>query len=61
LAESRRHAEHLRALPLDAALQKRFEHLAEESLAEQARIEAGDQVDFETFRLRYLSPELLKV
>jgi glutamate--cysteine ligase len=61
LAESRRHAERLRELPLDAAVQQRFGHLAEESLAEQARIEAGDTVDFETFRQRYLSPDLLKV
>lgn len=61
LAESHRHAERLRALPLDPAVQKRLEHLAAESLAEQGRIEAGDTVDFETFRQRYLSPDLLKV
>jgi len=40
---------------------QRFEHLAEESLEEQRRIEAGDKVDFETFRQQYLSPALLKV
>ena len=39
----------------------RFAHLAEESLAEQRRIEAGDKVDFETFRQQYLSPDLLRV
>jgi glutamate--cysteine ligase len=61
LTESRRHAAALRAQPLDAATDKRFAHLAGESLAEQARIEAGDKVDFETFRQGYLSPDLLKV
>ena len=54
------HAGHLRGLPLGEKADKRFRHLAAESLAEQARIEVGDKVDFETFRQRYLSPELLK-
>ncbi len=61
LAESLLHAGHLRGLPLDPRVEQRFAHLAEESLAEQARIEAGDKVDFETFRKQYLSPDLLKV
>ena len=61
LAESKRHAAHLRALPFDARTDARFVHLARESLEEQARIEAADQVDFEAFRRKYLSPELLRV
>ena len=61
LAESLLHAGSLRGLPLAAGTRERFEHLAAESLAEQGRIEAGDKVDFETFRQRYLSPDLLKV
>jgi len=61
LAESLLHAGHLRGLPLDPKIEQRFAHLAGESLAEQKRIEAGDKVDFETFRKQYLSPDLLKV
>jgi glutamate--cysteine ligase len=61
LAESLLHAGSLRGLPLGAEIKKRFEHLAAESLEEQRRIEAGDKVDFETFRQQYLSPDLLKV
>ena len=61
LAESLLHAGSLRGLPLGPGVGERFAHLAEESLAEQRRIEAGDRVDFETFRKQYLSPELLKV
>ena len=61
LAMSLLHARSLRGVLLAPAVEKRFAKLAEESLAEQARIEAADTVDFETFRRQYLSPELLKV
>jgi len=61
LTESLRHAERLRGLALPAKAEMRLVHLAAESLVEQIRIEAGDKVDFETFRQKYLSPELLKV
>jgi glutamate--cysteine ligase len=61
LAESLRHAGSLRGLPPGAGAKARFEHLAAESLEEQRRIEAGDKVDFETFRKQYLSPDLLIV
>ena len=61
LAESLRHAGSLRGLPLGAGAKARFAHLAGESLEEQRRIEAGDKVDFETFRKQYLSPDLLIV
>ena len=60
LALSLAHAGHLRGLPLGAQAEQRFTHLAEASLGEQRLIEAGDHLDFETFRQRYLSPELLK-
>jgi glutamate--cysteine ligase len=61
LAESLLHAGSLRGLPLSAEATQRFARLAEESLAEQGRIEAADTMDFETFRKQYLSPDLLKV
>jgi len=60
LALSRAHAAELRARPLPPKVDLRFRHLAAESLAEQSRIEAADKVDFETFRQRYLAPELLR-
>ncbi|MGQ0653890.1 MAG: glutamate--cysteine ligase [Betaproteobacteria bacterium] len=61
IALSLLHAGQLRDVPLAEKSGERFRRLAEESLAEQARIEAGDRVDFETFRQRYLSPELLQI
>jgi glutamate--cysteine ligase len=60
LALSRAHAAALRERPLPPKVDQRFRHLAAESLAEQARIEAADKTDFETFRQRYLAPELLR-
>jgi glutamate--cysteine ligase len=47
------------AMPADA--ERYFARLAQKSLEEQKKIEAGDSVDFETYRSRYLSPELLKL
>jgi len=47
------------AFPPDAAA--RLRQMAEESIGEQRKIEAADSVDFETYRARYLSPELLKL
>src|SRR5580765_6908748 len=61
LAESLLHAGSLRSLPLGPGVKERFERFAAESLEEQRRIEAGDKVDFETFRRQYLSPDLLRV
>ena len=46
-------------VPLDAA--RRMAQLAADSIKEQEKIEASDSVDFETYRGRYLSPELLKL
>jgi glutamate--cysteine ligase len=45
--------------PPDAA--RYLVRLAEKSLDEQKAIEKSDSVDFETYRARYLSPELLKL
>ena len=61
LALSERHAAHLRGLPLPREVEAHFARLAAESLAEQREIEAADTVPFETFRQRYLAPELLKL
>lgn len=51
----------LLARPFPAALQQRFEAMAAESLAEQARIERADTLDFETFRRFYVAPERMAV
>jgi len=51
----------LLAMPFPDALQRHFEALAAESLAAQARIEAADTMDFETFRRQYVAPERMKV
>jgi len=58
LAQSLRHHETLLALPFDAQAQARFALMAEESLAEQRRVEAADDMPFETYRQRYLAGEL---
>ncbi len=58
LAQSLRHRETLLAMPLSDGAQARFERMAEDSLAEQRRIEAADQLPFELWRQRYLAGEL---
>ena len=60
LALSRQHRATLRERPFPPGTAERFKRMASESLAEQRRIEAADSVPFETYRERYLSPELLK-
>ncbi|OFZ72077.1 MAG: glutamate--cysteine ligase [Betaproteobacteria bacterium RBG_16_64_9] len=55
LAQSLKHCDTLRNRPLPAGVEERFARLAEESLAEQRRIEAADRMDFETYRQRYLA------
>jgi glutamate--cysteine ligase len=59
LAQSLRHRDALLSEPLPAEAEARFARLAEESIAEQRQIEAEDELPFETFRQRYLSPEQL--
>ncbi|HEX5864226.1 MAG TPA: glutamate--cysteine ligase, partial [Casimicrobiaceae bacterium] len=61
LAQSRAHRDAILKLPLPPDVAGRFSHLAEESLAEQRRIEAADTVPFETYRQRYLSAPSLNV
>jgi glutamate--cysteine ligase len=58
LDASRRHREHLLALPYEAAVQQRFERMAAESIDEQKAIEAADAMDFETYRQHYLAGTL---
>jgi len=49
----------LLALPYADQLHNRFMRLAQESIAEQQRIEANDTLPFEQFRQQYLSVERL--
>ena len=58
LTKSREHHRTLRALPFDDDTQARFARMARDSLAEQQRIEAADDMPFETYRQRYLAGEL---
>jgi glutamate--cysteine ligase len=60
LAESLAHRGTLMGIPLRAQDEERFARLAKESLEKQKKIEAADRVDFETYRQRYLNPELLR-
>jgi glutamate--cysteine ligase len=60
LAESLAHRGTLMGIPLRAQDEERFARLARESLDKQKKIEAADRVDFETYRQRYLNPELLR-
>ncbi|HWV90111.1 MAG TPA: glutamate--cysteine ligase, partial [Burkholderiales bacterium] len=60
LAESLTHRGTLMGIPLQAAVEERFGILARESLEKQRKIELADRVDFETYRQRYLNPELLR-
>jgi glutamate--cysteine ligase len=59
LAQSRRHRDALSRLPLAPAARQRYEALAAESLAEQHRMEAADDVPFDEYRRRYLEQPLL--
>jgi glutamate--cysteine ligase len=47
--------------PLPPQTEARFVQLAEKSIAKQREIEAADEIPFETYRQRYLSPESLRV
>jgi glutamate--cysteine ligase len=61
LALSLIHQGSLKNSPMPPDAERYFVRLAEKSLEEQAKIEAADSVDFETYRARYLSPDLLKL
>jgi glutamate--cysteine ligase len=60
LAESLSHRGTLLGIPLKPEVEDRFARLARESLEKQKKIEAADRFDFETYRQRYLNPELLR-
>ena len=59
LAQSAQHRRTLMALPSSKSNLDEYAHMAEESLAAQARIEAADCVPFEEYRKEYLSRDLL--
>ena len=60
LAESLSHRGTLLGIPMKAEVEERFARLASESIQKQRKIEALDRIDFETYRQRYLNPELLR-
>jgi glutamate--cysteine ligase len=60
VAESLSHRGTLLGIRLKPDVEDRFARLARESTDKQKKIEASDKVDFETYRRRYLNPELLQ-
>src|SRR5436190_2119102 len=61
LIESTAHKATLQHLELPREVRERFTRLAQESTLQQRELEAADQLDFESFRQRYLSYDQLKV
>jgi len=61
LIESMLHKATLQHLELPREVRERFSRFALESLQAQRDLEAADEIDFETFRQRYLAPDLLRV
>jgi glutamate--cysteine ligase len=61
LVESTLHKAMLQHLEWPREVRERFSRLAAESLQKQRELEAADQIDFETFRQRYLAHDLLRV
>lgn len=61
LIESTLHKASLKALELPREARERFARLADESLQKQRELEAADEIDFETFRQRYLAHDSLRV
>ena len=61
VAESLAHHGTITGIPLAPEVEEEFELMAHASLAKQRQIEAADRVDFETYRQKYLSPDLLLV
>ena len=56
LAQSRAHRETIMRLPLADEVAARYARMADESLAEQRRIEASESIPFEAYRQLYLAP-----
>jgi glutamate--cysteine ligase len=61
LVESTLHKAMLQHLEWPREVREHFARLAAESLQKQRELEAADEVDFETFRQRYLAHDLLRV
>jgi len=61
LIESTLHKSTLQHRELPREVRERFARLAQESILKQRELEAADDVDFETFRQRYLAYDLLRV
>src|SRR5258706_7654630 len=61
LIESMLHKATIQHLELPREVRERFSRFALESLQAQRDLEAADEIDFETFRQRYLAPDLLRV
>ena len=61
LVESMLHKALLQHLELPREVRERFARLASDSLQKQRELEAADELDFETFRQRYLAHDLLRV
>ena len=53
LRQSKRHAEHFRSQPLSAEQQADFEQAAQQSLQDQADLEAHEEGDFDSFAAAY--------
>jgi len=61
LIESTLHKAMIQHLEFPREVRERFSRLASESLLKQRELEAADEIDFETFRQRYLAHDLLRV
>ena len=59
MGPSLRHAAHFRDTELSAADVARLEEEGRASLAEQAAFEAADDIDFATYRRRFIEQPLL--
>ena len=59
--ESTLHKAMLQHLELPREVRERFSRLAADTLQKQRELEGSDDLDFETFRQRYLAPDLLRV
>jgi glutamate--cysteine ligase len=58
-AHAQRTRARLLALPYDELLDARFRRMAEQSVADQRKVEAADRLPFEEFRQQYLAVEQL--
>ncbi|HET7363307.1 MAG TPA: glutamate--cysteine ligase [Burkholderiales bacterium] len=61
LIESTLHKSTLQHRELPRDVRERFTRLAQESILKQRELEAADDIDFETFRERYLAADQLRV